>query len=115
MRKIYSPTSESELIFLQSLLQAHDVPYVIDQGGFGAALPGLYIDHYTRKWITVPDTEVERARQLIHEHLSTGVGPDGSEEMGLLDKLRIVVEAVLFGWFVPGRRGRREQGHDTES
>lgn len=111
MQRIYSPTSESELIFLQSLLDAYDVPYVLNQG-FGAALPGLYIDSYTRKWIMVPDEEAERAYELIQSHLQAPVDeteePETNEPpQGWLGKLRIVLEALLFGWFVPSQRRRK--------
>ncbi|MYF70448.1 MAG: DUF2007 domain-containing protein [Proteobacteria bacterium] len=114
VQKIYSPRNESELVFVQSLLQAHDVPYVVDQGGFGAAFPGLYIDHFTRKWIKVPDAAVERAQILIRENLSNEAEPEVDADMGWMDKLRIFVEALAFGWFVPGRRGNTRNRNRTE-
>ena len=70
--RVYSPTSEAELLFLQSLLEADEVPVYIDHGGFGGVLPGISVDYSSRKWIQVPESAVDTARELIEAALKPG-------------------------------------------
>jgi hypothetical protein len=110
MHRIYSPETESERIFLESVLQANDIPYHVDTGGFGSLFPGLQVEGYTRKWIMVPEAYVDEAQAVIGEALPP-VQDAKDQQPGWLDRLRIVGEALLFGWFVPGTRRRsRDDG-----
>ena len=103
MRRVYSPESEAERIFLESVLQASDIPYHIDTGGYGSLFPGLQIDGYSRKWVMVPEEYVAEAIEVIRDALPPREDVE-VESVGWLDRLRIVGEALFFGWFVPGRR-----------
>lgn len=116
MKRVYSPTSEAELVFVQSLLLARDIPFLIDQGGFGGVYPGLYIDHYTRKWVLVDDRDYAQARELIVDALPATVAltrDRGPDRLSWMQKLRMVCEAFLFGWFVPSPTQSRTEGGDS--
>jgi len=54
------------------------------------------------KSIVVPDECVARALELVAE-FNDAKGPE-SARASFFDRVRMVVEALLFSWFVPGHR-----------
>lgn len=116
LRRIYSPDSEAERVFLESLLQARGIPYHMDSGGFGSVLPGLYVDGYTRKWVMVPEAWADEATAVIHEALPPKT-TEQYEPVSWRRRLRILAEFLLFGWFVPGERKKKTnpEADDRES
>lgn len=83
---------------LRAMLNAYDIPHGVT-AGFGAIYPGLQIDNYTTRTILVSPGAYDEASELIQQYLSSP-GP-AYEPTSLWDRVRIVVEAVIFGWFVP--------------
>jgi hypothetical protein len=105
MQRVYSPRNEAELAVLRSLFDARGVHYFVHNDALGSFLAGPQIDNFNVKSIVVPDECVARARELVAEFN----GAKGSEPTRATfgDRLRMVAEALLFSWFVPGHRSGR--------
>ena len=83
---------------LKAMLSAYGIPYGVT-AGFGAAYPGLQIDHYTTKTILVPRSAYDEAMELIQQYLSS---PEPEyEPTRLRDRVAAIVEVLVFGWFIP--------------
>ena len=109
MIELHSPDSEGELLFLRSLLDEADIPFYVHNERFGSLLVGPQIAHYNRKSIWVHETDREEAAALIADFLDrTGANePPARRHYSWSEKLRMVGEFLVFGWFLPGRRPRR--------
>ena len=109
MIELHSPDSEGELLFLKSLLDEAGIPYYVHNERFGSLMAGPQIAHYNRKTIWVHETDGHEAAALITDFLDrTGANdPPARQRYSMLEKLRMVGEVLLFGWFLPGRRPRR--------
>jgi hypothetical protein len=111
--RVFSPQSESEVLVATALLEAHEIPAFVHGRGIGSVWPGLQINGYNTQSIMVPEECVAEAAELLAQLQPTATGP-GRTVMPLRDKIRVVLEGVLFGWFVPGSRGRRvDESHDA--
>ena len=107
MIELHSPDSEGELLFLKSLLDEAGIPYYVHNERFGSLMAGPQIAHYNRKAIWVHEADHEEAAALIGDFLKrTGAGdaPVSRRQYTLGEKLRMIGEFLLFGWFLPGRR-----------
>jgi hypothetical protein len=62
----------------------------------------------------VPDDVAEQAKELISEFIvNTEPGDiEPSSEYTLRDKIRLVVECLLFTWFMPGKRWHRNKAEE---
>ena len=109
MIELHSPDSEGELLFLKSLLDEAEILYYVHNERFGSLLAGPQIAHYNRKTICVHQTDREEAAALIDDFLDrTGVRePATRRGYSWAEKLRMVGEFLLFGWFLPGKRRQR--------
>lgn len=105
--ELHSPDSEVEALLLKSILDAAGIDYFVKNDTFGSLTIGPQIAHYNRKTFLVAEHQVEEARALIGEFLHKTV-PPRPQEYRLWDKLRMVFEVLLFGWFLPGGRRRNE-------
>jgi hypothetical protein len=107
--ELHSPDSEGELLFLKSLLDEAGIPYYVHNERFGSLLAGPQIAHYNRKTIWVHEGDREEAAALISDFLDrTGVRErPARRSYSWREKLRMVGEFLVFGWFLPGRRPRR--------
>jgi hypothetical protein len=114
MIPIYKPENQSELAVILSILQEHDIPYFVHNGGFGSLYPGLQIELLNRQTIMVPPSSANTAKALIEKFLSTQPKQGTAEKMKLKDKLRIFLEAILFGWFVPGSMENRKEKNENK-
>jgi hypothetical protein len=108
MTELYSPRSESELLVLRSVFDAAGLHYFVKNDLFGSLAVGPQIDHYNRKTVYVAAEDLDEARLLVLEFLERTAEPADlpREPLGLKDVLRMTVELLLFGWFMPGRRAR---------
>ena len=109
---VAKPQTESELAVILCLLEAEGIPAFVHNGGFGGLHPGPQIPLYNERRVMVPDACREDAAAALL--VLTPPLPDTTTRRG---KVRIVVETILFGWFVPGSRRRRdaESPEDDES
>lgn len=109
MTPLYSPNNEGELAVVKSLLDAESISYFVRNEHFGSLNPGPRIPLFNAKTILVEEADLVRARELIAnvEHLAAQT-PD--HRYTTLDRIRMLLEVVFFGWIMPGRSQRRTDG-----
>ncbi len=71
--EVFSPQSESEVIVVRSLLEAHDIPVYVRGRHFGSLLPGLQIGTANMQSIMVPEECVADALELLASFLARPV------------------------------------------
>ena len=109
--RVFSPQSESEVLVAASLLEAHDIPAFIHNRGIGSLLPGVQINAYNTQSILVPEENVPDAVELLAPLTApprAAVAP-----LRLRDKIRVLVEGLLLGWFIPGSRTQPADASET--
>jgi len=102
--RVFSPQSESEVLVAAALLEAHQIPAFIHNRGIGSILPGVQINAYNTQSILVPEENLSDAVELLaqlKEQPREAVAP-----LQLRDKVRVLLETLFLGWFVPGSRSR---------
>lgn len=104
---IFRPQTESELAIALAILEAHGVESFVHGQYFGSLLPGLQIESYNTRAIMVPEERAVEAREALAESFPVNEPAATLPSMRFRDKMRIVLEAVMFGWFVPGERRRK--------
>ncbi len=111
MVELDSPRSEAELLVLRGVLDGAGFLYFVKNDQFGSLAVGPQIDHYNRKTLLVHEDHYEEARALLAELRSSAAGRETPAvgRPALSDVLRMVVELLLFGWIIPGRRHRRSR------
>lgn len=108
MIKIFSPKDELQLAMIRGLLDSEDVRYFVLNDNFGSMRLGPQIDLVNKKTIMVAPEDVERAKDIISTLVELDLPEEGEPEhytMG--QKFRMAIEALLFCWFVPGRKRKK--------
>jgi hypothetical protein len=106
--ELCSPESEGELAVLRSLLDDAAIGFYVYNDNFGSLLAGPRIALYNRKKILVHQVDLAEARGLVGALVrSPAEASTPPTPYSPLDKLRMVLEFLLFGWFMPGKRRRR--------
>lgn len=100
MKKLYTPNDESELVFLKSLFEAEDIPFVVLNDHFGSLYSGVYVSRFNAKTIMVPEEAFEDARELILSVKEDAVFEDersGGDAggPGLLDNIQSALSRLL--------------------
>jgi hypothetical protein len=108
MKKLYSPNSESELAILKSLLDGEGFRYFVHNDHFGTLKTGPNINLFNEKTILVSEEHFEQASELISDYLKRVKSDTTKSEYSLIDKLRMIVETILFNWFIPGKKWRKK-------
>jgi hypothetical protein len=109
--RVFSPQSESEVLVATALLDARNIPTFVHNRGIASMLPGIQINAYNTQSIMVPEEHAADAIELLAE-LKNPVSAAPAAALPLRDRIRIVLEGLLFGWFVPGSRVRRRSSAD---
>ena len=99
MVTVCHPYDAMELAFIVSILEREKIPYFIVGEHFGSIVPGVQIPAYNERTIQVPEEYAERAIAAIEEFRNIDVRRDQS--FTLTSKLRMLAEAILFGWIFP--------------
>jgi hypothetical protein len=89
-----------ELAILIGLLEREEIPYFIFGQYLGSLLPGLQIAAYNERRIMVPKPYIEEAIEIIEEFRRIDVRME--QTYTLTSKIRMVFEALFFGWFISG-------------
>ena len=85
-----------------SLLDAYGVPHFVHNFHFGALFPASpQLDLYNMRRVYVPADQAAYARQLLEDFFPDLGVP---AELSSRDKLRVVLECLLGGWFIPGNK-----------
>ena len=117
MIKVHSPSNEVELSIIKSILESEDIRFFVHNDNYGSLITGPRIGLLNAKNIFVPEDSAERARELISDYLRNTEEEPGTEDderpgYSVYDKIRMVVESLIFGWFMPGKRWRKRPGKD---
>ena len=100
------PQMGAELAVMLSLLEANDIPAYVQNGGMGGLFPGLEIDNVTTRYIMVPEECVDDARVILKvmEQPADDAPLPEPARTSVSDKLRMLIEFLFTGLFVPGHR-----------
>ena len=113
MLELYSPNNEVELAMLKSILDAEGINYFVRNEKFGSLEIGPKIELFNKKMIMVQDDQYEKAKEILRDYLESTEGKSESAEKkySLPDYIRMVIEFLLFGWIMPGRkRSKKSNG-----
>jgi len=107
---LYSPQNESELTLLKSILDSEGITYFVKNDNFGSLEVGPRIGLFNAKMIDVQDDQYERANELLSDYFekTKKESEESATEYSWLDKIRMVIEVLVFGWLMPGRRKARK-------
>jgi hypothetical protein len=103
--RVSSPRSESEVFVATALLEAHHTPTFAHDRGIARMLPGIQINAYNTRSSMVSEEHVTVAVELLSE-LKRQERTGATTRLPLRDRVRSVLEGLLFGWFVPGSRAK---------
>ena len=105
MIKVYNPENEFDLIFIKSILISENVSFYVHNDFFGSLRLGPPIELFNQKTIYVINEDVEKANELIKNYLENSYNNDRcyNEEDQLKMKLRVIIEFLIFRWFIPRR------------
>jgi len=105
---LYSPMDELELSMIRGLLDADEIRYFVLNDYFGSMRVGPQIDLINKKTIMVAPEDHDRAKEIISTFLESGIDNEGTEmHYTTGQKLRMIIEALIFTWFIPGRKRRK--------
>lgn len=106
--RIAVPESEPHLALMTSALESAGIPYFVHGAHLGSLFPGLTINAYNSRALMVPEGAAADALQVLGElHFSHAEERSAHAKGGWL---RLLAEALFFGWFIPSRRPRAEDG-----
>lgn len=112
--RVLSPQSEPEIAVVRSLLEAHDIPVFVHGRHLGSLLPGLQIGNYNTQSIMVPEEHAADALELLADFRRDDPA-SAPDPLPWKDRLRVILEALLFGWLVPSRRSNaKDATRDSE-
>src|SRR4030042_3221785 len=111
MIKLYSPDNESELALIKSLFEPEEINYYVLNDHFGTMKIGPKIELLNMKTIYVSEEDFDFAKEIVFDFLVNT--KNGSEpfksQYSMSDKIRMVIETVVFSWFIPGKRWSRNK------
>jgi hypothetical protein len=107
MKKLHSPNSEAELVIIRSLLDGEGFRYFVPNDHFGTLKTGPKITLLNEKTILVSEDHFEQASELISDYLNSVKSDTLKSEYTLIDKIRMIIETILFNWFIPGKKWGR--------
>jgi len=115
MIKLYSPENESELALIKSLFEIEHINYYVLNDHFGTLKVGPKIDLYNAKTIYVSEEDLNFAKDILLDFLeSTKNGNKPFKpQYSIPDKIRMVIEMLVFGWFIPGNRWNRNRKEEN--
>jgi Putative prokaryotic signal transducing protein len=107
---LYSPRNEIELSLIKSILDSEGTSYFVRNDNFGSLEVGPHIGLYNAKMITVQDDQYDKAKELLADFLdkTREQMEDPSKKYSIFDKIRIVIEFLIFGWIMPGKIKHKE-------
>ncbi len=106
MITVCHPIDEMEQILLVAELEHAGIPYFINAQHFGSLYPGMQLPWYNERAIRVPRSCYADAMDVIG-NFRAGYIPQ-SVSLDSTSKLRMLCEAIIFGWVFP--YGNRKNG-----
>ena len=115
MIRLYSPENESELALIKSLFELEHINYYVLNDHFGTMKVGPKIDLLNAKTIYVSEEDLDFAKNILLDFLENtknGNKPFKSQ-YSIPDRIRMVIETLVFGWFIPGNRWNRNRKEEN--
>lgn len=101
---------------IRGVFDTEGIHYFIHNDHFGSMRVGPQIDLFNKKAIMVAPEDMDRAKEIISNLLERQIPEEEEQEQYAIgQKLRMVFEAVLFGWFIPGKKRRKETPDEQPS
>jgi len=94
---------------IRGLLESEHIHYFVHNDHFGSMEVGPQIELFNKKTVMVASADADRSKHIIEEFLEREP-PEEAEVVWhytLGQKMRMVFEALLFCWFVPGKKRRK--------
>lgn len=98
---VATPQTESEMAVMLSMLKAFEVPHFVHNLGFGGLYPGVQIRLYNVRKIMVAVDHAEHALELLSVFERYTTEKETDNKLKLSDKLRVILETIIFGWSFP--------------
>ena len=110
MRKLYSPENDAELALIKSIFDGENIQYFVHNDHFGSLEVGPKIDLFNAKTIMVSDHQYELASDILRDIVlnSKLADEENKTDYTLIDKIRMIIETLLFTWFMPGKFRRKK-------
>lgn len=110
MIELYSPANAIELALMKGILDSEDINYYVRNDHFGALKIGPQIELYNKQMIVVQDDQYNTAKELLADFLDATQNKVETLETkySLFDKIRMIFEVLLFGWFIPGNSKQKK-------
>jgi len=108
MIKIYSPNDELELSMIRGVFDTEGVSYFVHNDNFGSMRVGPQIDLLNKKTIMVASEDVGRAKEIISNLLERRLLEE-EEQYSIGQKLRMILETIIFWWFIPRRKRSKKR------
>lgn len=99
---LIAPRSSAELAVISSVLRAEGIFFFVHNERFGSLIVGPVIPLHNERTICVHPENLERAAEAL-QVTSVGKAESGGRYTRR-DRLRVLLEGLLFGWFVPNAR-----------
>lgn len=96
-----------------SLLEANEIPCFVHGGHLASVLPGLQIGSYNTATIMVPDSARQEAIDLLAVFSAQPETSSSPAPLGVLAKVRVVLEAAIFGWVVSQPPAYKDDGDEA--
>lgn len=115
MIKLYAPKDEVELAVLRSLFEVEEIPVFVHNDHYGSLKAGIQIPLLNRKTLMVPKAFESEGKALVDRFLSIEKRAQEKalprcKTVSIWDKLRMLLEFLLFGWMMPGERFPKRRG-----
>ncbi len=90
---------------LKSILDSEGISYFVRNDNFGSLEVGPHIGLYNAKMIEVQDDQYEKAKELLTDYREKTYEQieEPLKKYSLFDKIRMVIEFLLFNWVMPGK------------
>jgi len=93
---------------IRGLLDADEIRYFVLNDYFGSMRVGPQIDLVNKKTLMVAPEHQDHAKEIILNFLECSINDEGVEmQYTAGQKLRMIMEALIFTWFIPGRKRRK--------
>ena len=114
---LYSPKNEIELSMLKSILDSESIIYFVRNENFGSLEVGPHIGLFNAKMIQVQDDHYEKAKELLTDYLEKTHEQleEPFKKYSLFDKIRMVIEFLLFNWVMPGKIKHKAKPEDSSN
>ena len=111
MKDLYKPNNNVELSLIKSIFDSEGIHYYVLNDNFGSLHIGPQIDLFNAQIIRVNETDYDKAKELLNDFLIKVQEDTGNEtqKYSLWDKARMIIETVLFTWFIPGKKKNSNQ------